>query len=459
MSDHRAQVERRIEDGWTFAGLYAAAPGGPVRTAFARDGELEIESVGTEDGHVPSIVDLVPAAGWDEREAHDLYGVVFDGHEPLRPLVNHDVDLRSWTVQVSGHDAYQVAVGPIHDGVIESGHFRFHLVGEKILHLDARLFYKHRGLEQAAEGASLGDGARFVARACAACAVANGVAYAQAVESIRGQQATPEVAQARTVLLELERVWSHLNDISAVCAGTGLAAGTQLFAALTERARRLNARVAGHRFLFGSVEVGGSALVLDAERAAAARDELAGIRAEAGSGWRELVFNRSFQDRLPDVGVVRGRDARRLGATGPAARAAGVDEDARAAAPGLAYDGFAPVTPARAHGDVRARLEQRSLELAQSLEILDDLLGRPLQPSVAKTGLAPRELGAARVESPRGATLCVVEADGDRVGRMHLRTGSYANWPVVAFAAAGNMLPDFPLINKSFELCYACADR
>jgi Ni,Fe-hydrogenase III large subunit len=459
MTGQRAQVERLLDDGWTFAGLYAVDSGRRVRTAFTRDGEIRVETVAAADGHVPSIVDVVPAAGWDEREAHDLYGVVFDGHEPLRPLVDHDLDLRSWTVEVSGHDAYQVAVGPIHAGVIESGHFRFHLVGEKILHLDARLFYKHRGLERAAEGATFEEGSRLVARACAACAVTNGVAYAQAVESIRGLRATAELARARTVLLELERVWSHLNDISAVCAGTGLAAGAQLFAALTERARRVNARVTGHRFLFGSIEVGGSALALDEERTAATSDELAAIRAEAESGWRELIFNRSFQDRLPDVGVVVRRDARRLGATGPAARAAGLVEDARATAPGLAYGGLAPVTPGRAHGDVRARLEQRSLELTQSFEVLDALLDHPVRPSAAVNGVAPRDVGAARVESPRGATLCVVEADGDRIARVHLRTGSYANWPVVAFAAAGNMLPDFPLINKSFELCYACADR
>ena len=411
------------------------------------------------DGAVPSIVDLIPAAGWDEREAYDLYGIHFDGHEPLRPLVDHDLDLASWTVSVHGHGPYQIAVGPIHAGVIESGHFRFHVVGEKVLHLDARLFYKHRGLERAAEGSTLDDGLRFVSRACAACAVTNGVAYAQAVEEARGLRAGQELARVRTILLELERVWSHLNDISAVCAGTGLAAGAQRFAGLTERARRLNECLTGHRFLFGSVAVGGSRLSLDDETVVAARAELADLRAEAASGWRELLFNRSFQDRLPGVGIVRARDARRLGATGPAARASGIEEDARAASPGLAYDGFAPATPTRTLGDVQARLEQRQVELEQSFELLERLLGRPVRPASAQNGLSERELGASRVESPRGATLCVVERDGDRLTRVHLRTGSYANWPVVAFAAAGNMLPDFPLINKSFELCYACADR
>ena len=219
MSSYRDTVQALLEGERTFAGLYASASAGPVRTAFTRThGTIDVETVDITDSAVPSIVDLVPAAGWDEREAHDLYGIGFDGHEPLRPLVHHDPDLASWTVAVEGEDAYQVAVGPIHAGVIESGHFRFHLVGEKILHLDVRLFYKHRGLERAAEGAELDDGIRYMARACAACAVTNGVAYAQAVEQLLGYRAGRELARVRTALLELERVWSHLNDISGRCA-------------------------------------------------------------------------------------------------------------------------------------------------------------------------------------------------------------------------------------------------
>ncbi|HUF00920.1 MAG TPA: NADH-quinone oxidoreductase subunit C [Gaiellaceae bacterium] len=459
MSAHRERVAEALDGGWSFAGLYAVAAGGPVRTVLVSDGgELRIETVAPIDGAVPSIVDLAPA-GWDEREAHDVYGIRFEGHEPLRPLVAHDLDVSAWTVPVEGQDPYQVAVGPIHAGVIESGHFRFHLVGEKILHLDARLFYKHRGLERAAEGTSLAEGLRYVSRACAACSVTNAVAYAQAVEESRGRHPTTELARARTVLLELERVWSHLNDISAICAGTGLAAGAQRFAGLTERARRLNEQLTGHRFLFGTVTIGGSDLTVDAVAVAAAREELDRLRDESASGWRELVFNRSFDDRLVDVGIVRGRDARRLGAVGPAARAGGLAVDVRAVSPRLAYDDFAPVTSSRGSGDVKSRLEQRHIELVQSFQLLETLLARPLGPTAAENGAPPRAVAASRVESPRGATLCVVERDGDRLSRVHLRTGSYANWPVVAFAAAGNMLPDFPLINKSFELCYACADR
>jgi Ni,Fe-hydrogenase III large subunit len=460
VSDYRAAVAGALAAGRRFAGLHAVNGGTAVRAVLTGpDGSALVETVETRDGAVPSIVDLAPAAGWDEREAADLYGVRFDGHEPLRPLVDHDLELARWTVPVRGADAYQIAVGPIHAGVIESGHFRFHVVGDRILHVDARLFYKHRGLERAAEGRPLAEGLAFAQRACAACAVSNTLAYAHACEEALGLRPPAELARARTILLELERVWSHLNDISAVCAGVGLAAGTALFGALTERARALNGSLTGHRFLFGSVQVGGSALALDREAVAAARDELDRIRAESRRGWRELLFNASFQDRLDEVGVVTAAEARTLGALGPAARASGVAEDARASSARLAYDGFEPVAPRRAAGDVQARLEQRAVELLQSFDVLESLLTGSLEAVSAVSGGPGAPIGVAVVESPRGATLCVVEQDGGRLGRLRLRTGSYANWPVVAHAATDNLLPDFPLINKSFELCYACVDR
>jgi Ni,Fe-hydrogenase III large subunit len=456
---YRQRVAAALESGWRFAGLHASADGSGVSVLLVDGAAVRLEQVAVRDGRVPTIVDLVPAASWDEREAHDLRHVGFEGHEPLRPLVDHDRRLESWTVPVRGNGPYQVAVGPIHAGVIESGHFRFHVVGDKILHLDARLFYKHRGLERAAEGKMLREGLAYVGRACAACAVANGVAYAVACESLLGLIAPSDLRRARTILLELERVWSHLNDIGQLCAGTGTAAGSSRFAALTERARRLNAAFVGHRFLFGTVAVGASELDLDAERVARARGELRELEREARSGWRELVFNASFQDRLPDIGVLDAAAVARVGAVGPAARAAGVAEDVRSSSTRLAYDGFEPVLPERPAGDVQARLEQRALELWQSLAILDGLLDGPIRPARSTAEGEERTVGVGRVESPRGATSCIVERDGDRIARLRLRTGSYANWPAVALAAVDNLLPDFPLINKSFELCYACADR
>jgi Ni,Fe-hydrogenase III large subunit len=453
-------VMSALADGAVFGGLHASEGGRVVRALFVGpDGACRLETAATTAGPVPSLVALIRAAAWDEREAADLYGVRFSGHEPLRPLFDHSASLSEWTVPVRGDDAHQVAVGPIHAGIIESGHFRFHVVGDRILLLDTQLGYKHRGLERAAEGRALADALAVVSRACGACWVTNAVSYAHACEEALGLEPTGELARARTILLELERLWSHLNDIGAICAGVGLTAGTQRFLALVEEARRLNARLTGHRLLFGSIAVGGSALELDGEDVRHARAELQRIRTESTSAWRELLFNASFMDRMPDIGLVSLAAAAELGAVGPAARASGLAEDVRTTSPRLAYEGFEPALLRRLAGDVQARLEQRALEVIPCLELLERLLESPVRPAAAARGGAEAAIGVGRVESPRGATSCIVERSGDRLDRVRLRTGSYANWPVVAHAAADNLLPDFPLINKSFELCYACADR
>ena len=458
----RDDVAARLAAGERFAGAWAGRRDGTRRwhAAFgASSGKLVTLICPAPTGEVPTIVDLVPAAGWDEREAHDLHGMRFDGHEPLRALAAHPEDPAAWTVPVDGPGVHDVAVGPVHAGVIESGHFRFHTVGERILALDPRLFYKHRGLERAAEGHTIDHAIAYAQRACAACAVTNAVAYAQAAEEAQGLWPDHHTRIARTLLLELERLYNHLNDIGAICAGVGFASGTMAFAALKDRAQRLNRRLAGHRFLFGAISVGGSHLTLDHAAASAARRELHDLRTDAATAWRTLEFAGPLQARLDDVGVLTQVDATRLGATGPAARASGIATDARTASSRLAYESFLPATPCRPTGDVAARLDLRAAELQATWDILDGLLFAPLSPGTCAGTGDPRPLGLGIVESPRGATLAAVEIDGARIVRFHLRTGSYANWPALAHATAGNLLPDFPLINKSFELCYACVDR
>jgi Ni,Fe-hydrogenase III large subunit len=454
----REAIAARLSDGARFAGGWAA--GREWRVALvAPDHAMLVLACIPRDGRVPTILDLVPAADWDEREAHDLYGHVFEGHEPQRALVAHPQDPGAWTIPVAGDGVHEVAVGPIHAGVIESGHFRFHVVGERILHLDLRLFYNRRGLEQAAIGRPLTDGLAYTQRACAACAVANGVAYAQACESALGLAPDRELRRTRTLLLELERVYNHLHDLSAICAGVGFAPGTMAYAALKERVQQLNAQLTGHRFLFDPVAVAAAEIDIDARSADAARVDLRAVSSEHMTTWRQLQFVVSLQQRLEGVGVLGREDAERLGAVGPAARAAGVREDVRADSPRLWYHGFAPVQAPLVAGDVASRMAIRAAELEQSLGLLDELLTRPLPPGRTEPADSGSQLGVGHVEGPRGETVCMIERDGDRLAALHLRTGSYANWPVLAHAVPGNLLPDFPLINKSFELCYACVDR
>ncbi len=460
--DWRAACERQAQEGGRFCGLFASdgAPGPLLHCVFAKPGGDHALCAAVPSGAIDTVVDLFASAGQDEREAHDCFGLRFDGHEPLRPLLAHPVAPEAWTVPVQSHDAYQVAVGPIHAGVIESGHFRFTVVGERILHLDLRLFYKHRGLESAAEGRPLADGLAYAQRVCAACAVTNTVAYAQACESLLGLAPDRNLRQARTLLLELERLYNHLNDISAICAGVGFAPGSMAFAAFKERAQRLNQRLGGHRFLSDTVALASSTLRIGMADARPAREELRALASEERALWRELRFAASVQDRLGDVGKLTHADALHLGAVGPPARAAGIDHDTRSESPRLSYHGFTPARLERASGDVAARLDIRQVELRQTFTILDELLsGGIFRGGAEPLETASARVGVARVESPRGETVCTVVSDGSTLERLHLRTGSYANWPVLAHAARENLLPDFPLINKSFELCYACADR
>jgi Ni,Fe-hydrogenase III large subunit len=456
------RVITALADGWRFAGLDAARTGegvARVRVALRREERLLLLSVRQPQRWVPSLVARIHAAQWDEREAHDVHGIRFEGHEPLRPLVQHPEALADWTVPVEGRDVHQVAVGPIHAGIIESGHFRFHVVGERVLHLDLRLFYKRRGLERAAEGLPASEALAHVQRACGACAVANTVAFAHAYEAARGLWPHPGLRRARTLLLELERLYGHLGDIAAICSGAGLAAGTMAFAALKERAHRLNTQLTGHRFLFGTIALGGSDLTISGATARAAIVELAALRADFDRAWRQLSFSHSAQERFATCGILTRSDAERLGAVGPVARASGIDRDERLHSPRLAYRDFEPARPTAPTGDVAARLELRGAELGTTFTLLADLLGHPIRPAGTEALGCEGAVGAGRVESPRGATLCLLDLDGYEVEHVRLRTGSFANWAALAHAATGELLPDFPLINKSFELCYACTDR
>ena len=459
--DHwRDTVAFLLRHSYVFCSLHLTRAAGvaELRAAFIRDGSFQMITCQPDPKLAPSIVDLVPAADWDEREAADLGGLVFKGR-PARTLVTHPDQLEQWTTSVRGRDTHQVAVGPIHAGIIESGHFRFHVVGERILRLDLRLFYKQRGLERAAEGRLLADTLAIAQRACSACAVTNSVAYVQACEQALGLVPSAELARARTALLELERLYNHLNDIGAACAGVGFAPGNMIFASLKERAQRTNHTLTGHRFLFDTVQLTRSDLEISPQSALAAQTELRDIRSAAERAWREVLFHGSVQNRFARVGILTAADAAALGVVGPVARACGITDDTRSMSPRLAYSGFQPSAPSDPSGDVRARVEMRALELPTTFDLLDSLLSDGLQPAGCEPGQEPGATGMAAVESPRGRTFCTVERDGETVTRLRLRTSSYANWPALAVAAADNLLPEFPLINKSFELCYACTDR
>ncbi len=431
---------------------------------------------------------LLPAANWHEREAQDLFGIRFAGHPDPRTLVLHDgwprglYPLRKSFegrerpaaepaeefphLRVEGEGVFEVPVGPIHAGIIEPGHFRFSSVGEAVLHLDARLFYTHRGLEKRMEGLSAAEGFYVAERICGVCSVSHGLGFSEAVERMAGVSPPPRARTLRSVALELERLYNHAGDIGNLCAGASYHYGTSAGLRIKETLQRLNERVAGNRFLRDFIVPGGVQRDLSSDLVRAIDETVQASARELADLVERIESNASVLDRFDDIGVLTRQVAVDLGVTGVAARASGVDRDARRDHPHAAF-GDAGAPRARVvtdgGGDVQARFLVRAREAQESARLVRELLGGlpegPLAAAVPEA-LPAWSVGLAAIESPRGAAVHWLRADGSgRIDRYHLRSASYANWPAVPFAAQSAIIPDFPLVNKSFELCYSCTDR
>jgi Ni,Fe-hydrogenase III large subunit/Ni,Fe-hydrogenase III component G len=432
----------------------------------------------------PSITPHLPAAHWYEREVQDLLGLVPEGHPDPRRLVMHDdwpegvyplrkdfapsvpvprvAGRRHRFHHLHGEGIVEIPVGPIHAGVIEPGHFRFAAVGELVLHLEARLFYSHRGMEKLAEGKRFDQVLQIAERICGACALSHAVAYCQAIESLAGAGIPPRAAALRSLFLELERLYNHVGDLGNICAGVGFAVGTSQGGRLKEELQRLNERLTGHRFLRGVCQVGGVRRDLDLPGISNATRTLRRIETEFRDFVDLLLSNEPLMDRMIGTGVVSSKAARDLGAVGVAARASGIDRDARRDHPHAAYGQFAPRVIVRNEGDVHARARVRIDEATVSFGLALDLMeGLPSGALATEVRHLPAYRSAIGVtESPRGECLHWVRTGPDgRIDRYRVRSASYCNWPIVTLAVPGNMVPDFPLINKSFELCYSCLDR
>jgi Ni,Fe-hydrogenase III large subunit/Ni,Fe-hydrogenase III component G len=436
-----------------------------------------------DDPEFPSVTPAVPAAHWYEREAKDMFGFIPIGHPDPRRLVLHEtwpagyhplrkdvsatekprLDHRRFDYfEVHGEGIYELPVGPIHAGIIEPGHFRFSNIGELILHLDARLFYTHRGVEKIVEGKSFDDALYTVERTCGVCTVSHAVSFASAAERLTGTAVPPRAVHLRTLLLELQRIYNHVGDIGNICAGTSFHFGTAEGAILKERLQRLNGALTGHRFLMGVVGVGGMRYDIDDDALAEAGRQLSGLRQEFERYIATIMGTGSFVVRIEGPGILEPEIVRAFGGTGITARASGLKSDLRADHPHLLYPDLPFAVQVETTGDVASRLRVRAAETLNSFDMVAGILASmPVGSVNVPLGAAPAGGSALGYsESPRGANVHWLMADGDgRVERLRIRSAPYANWPLVARAVVDNVIPDFPLINKSFELCYACCDR
>ena len=481
-TDEEATADRDLKIRYVFEP--GAGPSAPLPDVFV----TLVASLDPARPEVPSISGLIPAASWHEREAQDLFGVVFAGHPDPRPLVVHDgwpkgvhplrkgFDGRQRQPReqaeefphllVEGEGVLEVPVGPIHAGIIEPGHFRFSTVGESVLNLEARLFYTHRGMEKRIEGLAVVDGFHVAERMCGVCSVAHGLGFCEAAEQIAGSEVPRRARVLRTLALELERLYNHLGDIGNIAAGASYHYGTSAGLRMKEALQQVNERLAGSRFLRGLVTPGGVRNDVTADLARSIETALAVTDEALASLMERIENNPSVIDRLDTTGRLPMLDAIALGVTGVAARASGIDRDARRDHPHAAYAteaGLQVSVATETDGDVHARLNVRAAEARESMRLVRVLLGSvppgPIRASIPEA-LPPGGVGIAAIESPRGAAIHWLRSDAaGRVDRYHLRSASYANWPAVPLAAQTSIIPDFPLVNKSFELCYSCTDR
>ncbi|CDX34324.1 NADH-ubiquinone oxidoreductase chain 49kDa [Mesorhizobium plurifarium] len=472
-------VEQLAKGRWSLLGLW----GEPDKVHMALlDEALDIGviSLDCRGGRYPSVGQYHPPALRLERAAADLFGLAPQGLPDTRRWLDHG----QWGIShplaaqpggpaaaasyrflaAEGESLHQIAVGPVHAGIIEPGHFRFTAGGETVVRLEERLGYAHKGIEGLMAGASLDRAAKLAGRTSGDSTVAYSLAFARAVEAALGVAPPPRAIWLRALMAELERLANHLGDIGAICNDAAFAIMHAHCGVLRERVLRAADAAFGHRLMRDRIVPGGVTGDLDEAGANAIRSLVAEIR-QRFPHLVELYDNTaSLQDRTVATGRLKVELARQYAAGGYVGRASGRDFDARRA-PGYApYDELAFDVPVLQEGDVNARVWIRVREVEQSLSLVEQILGRlpagPTLVEVAADGAAdgPRE-GMALVEGFRGDILVWLRiGEGGTIERCHLRDPSWFQWPLLEAAIEGNIVADFPICNKSFNCSYSGHD-
>lgn len=443
--------------------------------------ELPLESHGVT---FPDISGLFPSATRMQRTMRDLMGIVAIGSADERPWLNHGFwpddyyplrkevsgfelheqgDPQDYAfVEVAGDGVHEIAVGPVHAGIIEPGHFRFSVVGEKTLRLEERLGYAHKGVDKAFERMTALDGSRLAGRLSGDSTVAYSWAYCMALESAWKWNIPERALWIRAIMLERERIANHLGDVGAIANDAGFAFGLTQFMRLKELWLRANKELFGHRFMMDCVIPGGVKADISLESVALIREHIRDLGFEV-ERLRAIYDDHSgLQDRFMRTGIVDNELALRLGLTGLAGRASGVVQDVRVDSKSFPYTQLQVNVAFHEDGDVAARVSVRFDEIADSLSLLEQMLEKMPSGKVHSpwTKIQPSGVGAGWVEGWRGGVFVALEiGKGGNVERCHAHDPSWQNWPVLEYAVIGDIVPDFPLINKSFNLAYSGHDR
>lgn len=464
-----------------------------IRYVFEKDGSFIFIHVSTGQClSFPSIALHIPAAALYEREIKDMFGLIPTGNPDARPLVLHEhwpeevfplrkeFELQTKAkrqekeypfLRVQGEGICEIPVGPVHAGIIEPGHFRFSILGENIINLETRLFYTHKGIEKLAESMEPDDALLLSERIAGDESVANSSAFCQAIEKIAQVDITKRAKKIRTIFGELERIYNHVGTLAGISADASFPFGSARLNILKERLMRLNESLSGSRILFGVNRIGGVRCDITDENKKLILENLSEISDDFDRIMIFLKSKSSFMDRLRGTGAIQKKIAHDLGTVGIVARCVGIDIDTRHDHPYGSYYLHNHKTPQelmqhqiemeKRTGDALARFEIRIQEVQDSFDIVReslDLDNDSLFASIPER-LEPFRSSLGWAESHRGQTLhWVMIGENNSIFRYKIRTASFCNWPVIEHAVLNDIVPDFPLVNKSLDLSYSGND-
>jgi Ni,Fe-hydrogenase III large subunit len=473
----QARIAAAVEQERRVVSLFATpgAGGAPARlwVVLADDARGSL-AIGASDvrGDFPALTPRCPQVHMFERELAEQTGLRPLGHPWLKPVrfapplagAPPATPPRIGTVdwyRVDGDEIHEVAVGPVHAGVIEPGHFRFQCHGEHVFHLELSLGYQHRGVEEALLGGPRPLALHQVATAAGDTTIGHSLAYCQNLEALAGAPPPAHALFVRALALELERLANHAGDLGALANDVGFLPTSSFCGRLRGDFLNMTALVCGNRFGRSLVRPGGCRFTVDATLGRQLRQALAAAAADLAGAVELLWATPSVMARFEGTGTVSAEAAWLLGLVGPAARACGATLDARSDHPTGIYR-FLHLPPASAQtGDVLARAFVRWLECQRSLRYLQELLAALPAPETgpAVGPLAPDHVAVTLVEGWRGEVCHVACTDGaGRFARYKITDPSFHNWPGLAIALRNQQISDFPLCNKSFNLSYCGHD-
>lgn len=459
-------------EGFALLGIWGEP--GFAHAAFLDEARLEVllASVAAPEGRIPALSPLWPGAALFERALRDLWAIEAEGGTDARPFLNHG----RWPLlgplaarpaaqtpnpqpmeflPATGGGVHIIPVGPIHAGIIEPGHFRFHIQGEIIVRLEVRLGYTHKGTLSLIQGKPPRAAARFAARLSGDSTVAHSLAFARAAEAALAVEVPDRALALRSAMLELERLHNHLNDLGFIANDAAFAVIHARCGWLREGLLRAQSLAFGHRLMMDRVLPGGVAQDLTPEGIAALLASVQAIARELPALLALYESHASLQDRVLGTGIMAPGLVAAFAPGGVVGRAAGRGFDARLLTGELLPEALAT----QGGADVDARWRQRHAEALQSIHLLQSLL--PNLPEGPLTVTLPPQggEGIALVEGFRGECIAWMRLDGaGGIEACMLRDPSWLHWPLLEAAVIGNIVADFPLINKSINGSYSGVD-